>query len=266
MGKQLRYLEIARILKNKIRTGAYPHGRSLPSQKELSEIFSTSVMTIRQALAVLEEEGLVTIIHGVGVFVSSPDIHSNTISLKGFQNEMDRLRMKIDNEIVSREYGIFKPVLNTIFNSDGISFSCLTRLRNLDGIPVILQRSYVVDENKSVIKEYHEEKSLYQFFTEKTNTMIIRGREIIVPVLLQRKELELLHLEDPCPAFQSRRVSVSLEEKVVLYDEAYLPGQYVFMAATKQGRSSRSKYIINKAGNEDSFMSFNDTDLWEDLV
>ena len=266
MGKQLRYLEIAQIIKAKIRNGTYPQGKSLPSQKELSDIFSTSIMTARQALAVLVEEGLITIVHGVGTFVSAPQFHSNDISLQGFQNEMDRQKIKILNTIVSKEYGLSKPVLNTLFNDKGLHFSSLTRLRTLGDIPVILQRSYVSDENKVVIENYLKENSLYQLFTEETNIMIAQGQEIVSPVLLQKQELELLQLKGPCTAFRTRRISISLNDKVVLYDEAYLPEPYVIMASRKQGKINKFKYIINKEGTLNSIMSFNDPDLWEDLI
>ena len=266
MSKQLRYLEIAQILKKKIRSGVYTQGKSLPSQKELSEIFSTSVMTARQALAVLEEEGLVTIVHGVGTFVASPEIHSHTIGLQGFQNEMDRQKKKIENRVVSKEYGLNIPELTAVFGEEGLRFSCLTRLRILDGIPVLLQKSYVQDENRGVIEEYNESLSLYQFFSDRTGTMMTLGREIVSPVLLKDTELEFLRLEAPCTAFQSRRISSDMDEKVVLYDEAYLPGPYVIMASRKQGKNNKFKYIINKDGIADSIMSFNDPDLWEDLI
>ena len=266
MGKQLRYLEIAQVLKDKIRNGTYLQGESLPSQKVLSAIFSTSVMTARQALAVLEEEGIITIVHGVGTFVSAPEFHSNDISLQGFQNEMDRQRIKILNTVVSKEYGLSRSILNVLFDNMDLHFSCLTRLRTLQDIPVILQRSYVPDENKVVVEKYMKENSLYQFFTEKTNTMIVLGREIVSPVLLQEKELEFLKLKGPCTAFLTRRISISLNDRVVLYDEAYLPEPYVIMASRKQGKINKFKYIINKEGTSNSIMSFNDPELWGDLI
>ncbi len=266
MGKQLRYLEIAQTLKDKIRNGTYPQGKNIPSQKELSDIFSTSIMTARQALAVLEEEGLITIVHGVGTFVSAPEFHSNDISLQGFQNEMDRQKIKILNTVVSKEYGLSRPTLNALFDNMNLRFSCLTRLRTLEGTPVILQRSYVPDENMVVIEKYMKEYSLYQFFTEKTNTMIALGREIVSPVLLEENELELLKLKGPCTAFLTRRISISLNDKVVLFDEAYLPEPYVIMASRKQGKMNKFKYIINKKGTSNSIMSFNDPDLWGDLI
>lgn len=266
MGKQLRYLEIAQTLRDEIRKGNYLQGKILPSQKELSEIFSASVMTTRQALAVLEEEGIITIVHGVGTFVSAPEFHSNDISLQGFQNEMDRQRIKILNIVVSKEYGLSMPTLNALFDNMDHRFSCLTRLRTLEGTPVILQRSYVPDENKVVVKKYMKEKSLYQFFTEKTDTMIVIGREIVTPVLLEERELELLKLKQPCTAFLTRRISISLNDRVVLYDEAYLPEPYVIMASRKQGKINKFKYIINKEGTANSIMGFNDPNLWGDLV
>ena len=96
--------------------------------------------------------------------------------------------------------------------------------------------------------------------------MITLGREIVSPILLRQKELDLLQLENPCTAFQSRRISISIEEKVVLYDEAYLPGPYVIMASSKQGRNNKFKYIINQTGTENPIMNFTNPDLWEDMV
>jgi len=265
MGKQLRYLEIAQIIKDRIKNGTFAHGESLPSQKEMSEIFSTSIMTARQALAVLEEEGIISVIHGVGTFVAAPALHSDAISLQGFQNEMDRQKLKISTTIVEKKHGLVKDELNRVFKNEQSEFSCLVRQRTLGEQPVILQRSWVASENRSVIEEYTEDKSLYQFFTERTNIMVTLGREIVTPIILGSKELSLLDLHEPCSAFHSRRISISLDEKVVLYDEAYLPGPYVIMASSKRGRSNKFKYIINKDGAMDPLESFNDPELWEDL-
>ncbi len=38
------------------------------------------------------------------------------------------------------------------------------------------------------------------------------------------------------------------------------------MASSRQGKRNTFKYIINKEGTIDSIDSFNDTDLWEDLI
>ena len=265
MGKQLRYLEIARIIREKIKAGEYPPGKGLPSQKELSDIFSTSIMTARQALGVLEEEGLITVIHGIGTFAASSKMDTEDIGLQGFQNEMDRRKMKIVNRIVDREYALSNSRLKGIFGGKETSFSCLTRLRTMDGKPVILQKSWVADGMKEVIRDYRSDDSLYRSFMEKTGIMITLGHEIASPVILDGKELELLELKEKCPAFLSRRISIGLDDQVLIYDEAWLPGPNIIMASKRQGKNNNFKYILSREENTDPAASFSDKDLWEDL-
>ncbi len=266
MSKKLRYLEIADVLKKKIKQGEFPQGQALPSQKELSEIFNTSVMTTRGALAELEQEGIITVIHGVGTFVSSPAIHNDTLSLQGFQNEMDRQKMSITNEVIGVKHEIEQRELLDLFGKRSGRFSSLSRLRTIDGKPVIYQCSYVEKQYSSVFDEYQADQSLYQLFSQKTGIMVTQGREIMIPVILPDDIAKTLGFDEPCTAFLSKRVSISLEEKVVLYDEAYLPGPYVIMASRKHGKNNSFKYIINQTGTIDSLDSFNDSDLWEDLI
>lgn len=265
-GKKIRYVDIADIIKKKIQQGVFPQGQALPSQKELSEIFKTSVMTLRGALAQLEEEGIITVIHGVGTFVAAPEVHADTLGLQGFQNEMDRQKMHISNTIVSLEHGLENDRLSELFAGKTTKFSCLSRLRTIEDKPVIYQRSFVSELHQSVLEEYTAEKSLYQFFSQKTGIMVTQGREIMIPVTLPEHIMTILALDNPCCGFLSKRISISLDDAIVLYDEAYLPAAYVMMASSRQGKHNSFKYIINTTGTIDSIDSFKDTDLWEDLI
>ena len=266
MAKKLRYLEIADVVRKKITQGVFPQGQALPSQKELSEIFNTSIMTIRGALAELEQEGIITVVHGVGTFVSAPAVHSDTLSLQGFQNEMDRQKMVITNQVHSLDFTASDPGLARLFGQQQGGYASLARIRSIDGKPIIYQRSYVKGNYRSILEEYTIEKSLYHFFSQSTGIMVTQGREITIPVILPEDIAAILGITEPCTAFLSKRISISIEGEVVLYDEAYLPGPYVIMASKRHGKHNSFKYIINQTGTIDSIDSFNDTDLWEDLI
>jgi len=266
MGKQLRYLEIAQTIKTKIRQGVFPQGQCLPSQKELASIFNTSVMTVRGALAELAQEGIVNIIHGVGTFVGTTNVNTNAIGLQGFQNEMGNQKRSITNTVLSSEHGIQSARLDELFCTSGGSYSCLTRLRTIDGTPVILQRSYVKAVHQDIFSTYQAEDSLYQYFTSRTGLLITQGKEIMTPVLLEEEEKRLLKLEGLVTAFFSQRVSISIDDAIVLYDEAYLAGPYVMMASRKLGKTSVFKYLINTTTTTERERSFSDPSLWEDLV
>ncbi|MGV9281643.1 GntR family transcriptional regulator [Streptomyces sp. NPDC003730] len=65
------YVQLANVLRDRIRRGEIPVGRRLPSQAELEEETGgvVSRRTIKSALEVLADEGLVQGVQGKGVFV-----------------------------------------------------------------------------------------------------------------------------------------------------------------------------------------------------
>ncbi|MDX3057844.1 GntR family transcriptional regulator [Streptomyces sp. NE06-03E] len=67
-----RYEKIADVLRTEIRAGQLNPGDRLPSESALADRFKVSVPTIRQALGVIQGEGLVEKRHGTGNFVRQP--------------------------------------------------------------------------------------------------------------------------------------------------------------------------------------------------
>lgn len=53
------YLQVAALLRQDIMTGKYAQGVSLPAEQSLAGAYGVSQATVRSALAVLREEGLV---------------------------------------------------------------------------------------------------------------------------------------------------------------------------------------------------------------
>jgi len=64
-----RYRQIADVLRGEIRHGVYPPGSLLPIEHELAERFNTSRQTVREALRVLDERGLILRRAGKGTLV-----------------------------------------------------------------------------------------------------------------------------------------------------------------------------------------------------
>lgn len=65
------YLQLAAILRERIAGGAYPRGRKIPPLTALEAEFGLSSMTVRRAVRVLSEEGLLRVVPGRGTFVAS---------------------------------------------------------------------------------------------------------------------------------------------------------------------------------------------------
>ncbi|MFG1678209.1 GntR family transcriptional regulator [Micromonospora sp. NPDC049282] len=70
---QPRYRAIANDLRRRILSGALPQGALLPAESSLTVELRASRGTIRQALAILREEGLIITEHGRGTY-TNPNI------------------------------------------------------------------------------------------------------------------------------------------------------------------------------------------------
>lgn len=66
------YIRISRTLKDEIVSGVYPVGSLLPTEDSLCERFSVSRYTVREALRLLREDGLVSSRRGAGTVVVPP--------------------------------------------------------------------------------------------------------------------------------------------------------------------------------------------------
>ncbi|QMU72551.1 GntR family transcriptional regulator [Streptacidiphilus sp. P02-A3a] len=67
--RQPKYQRIAEALKAAVASGEYRAGDRLPGENELMEAYGVARMTVRQALGVLQSEGITEARKGVGVFV-----------------------------------------------------------------------------------------------------------------------------------------------------------------------------------------------------
>lgn len=81
---QPRYRTVADSLREKIESGSIPPGALLPAESSLTVEFRASRGTIRQAIAVLREEGLVATEHGRGTYARAimPALRSAEVQRK----------------------------------------------------------------------------------------------------------------------------------------------------------------------------------------
>lgn len=82
------YYQIATILRRKILTGEFPPGAPLHSEEALKNEFQVSRITIRQALSLLEQEGLIVRRRGKGTFVSEKAGQVESAKLTGSMEDL----------------------------------------------------------------------------------------------------------------------------------------------------------------------------------
>lgn len=69
LDREYLYQSIAEELRAQIKSGELPPAGKVPSERDLGQHYAASRTTVRQALGVLEDDGLIVAVHGKGRFV-----------------------------------------------------------------------------------------------------------------------------------------------------------------------------------------------------
>ena len=94
------YLQLAEQLANDIQAKQWLPLQKLPSEYELTRFFGVSRVTVRQALRVLIDRGLVVSRQGKGVYVRGPRVNQDLGSLRGFYDGLVARNYDVETEVV----------------------------------------------------------------------------------------------------------------------------------------------------------------------
>src|SRR5439155_16601116 len=139
-----RYHQIAHSLRERIAEGRPAAGQRLDNQRSLAREFGVTLMTLRQALELLERDGLITRRHGLGTFVAFPTVDYDILHLRTFAGDLSakgehvatrflRSQFAVGDRRVSRELGLGARARVFV----------LVRLRLVDGNPISFQVSFL---------------------------------------------------------------------------------------------------------------------------
>lgn len=136
------YYQIANLLRGKIESGELFAGMKLPKELDLSKHFGVSRVTLRQALAILEKEGLVTRERRKGTFVNHGGVRSKMIQLTGVVWEEDAGGENM--QVISTEDVEATTRLKEFFGlGDGEKLSRVERLRMVEETPLCYVMNYL---------------------------------------------------------------------------------------------------------------------------
>jgi GntR family transcriptional regulator len=171
------YYQIQLSLEEGLKRGEWDPNDFLPSERELSEKFKVSRITIKKALNNLMAEGLIKIIKGKGAVVSEPRIED-----KFFYNLVSSFKylkdkgFKVKNEIL--DFKIISPDKNIteelqMSPADKVYYT--ERLRLINDEPYHFTKSYLpVYLYDNLTADYFINNSIYEIIDKKYNQSIRR--------------------------------------------------------------------------------------------
>nr|WP_131051608.1 GntR family transcriptional regulator [Verrucosispora sp. SN26_14.1]TBL42566.1 GntR family transcriptional regulator [Verrucosispora sp. SN26_14.1] len=229
-----RYRQIAADLAARIRQGEYEPGEALPAQRDLSAHYGVTLMTLRQALQELSDEGLIVQQAGRGTYVTPVQAAYRVDTLRSFTEDLREQGHDVLTQVVSG--AMRRPpawVVDRFGDGGGERALRLERLRLLNGRPAIHQVSWVRPPYAATIRDRDFVRtSLYAALAD-AGVAILRASERIVPSLLAAPAAG--HLRQPVgsPVLVSERTTIALDGTAVVVDRAVVVGDAMEIRAER---------------------------------
>lgn len=138
------YQQIASQLRQKIEDGTLNPGSKLPNEEALRQAYQTSRVTVRNAIAILAEEGLVDRRHGKGTYVRTDVVSVEMGSLQGFYGALKRTGASVTTELLQCDTSLpppeVKDALSIVANQP---VQRLERLYRVNQLPLAITTSYL---------------------------------------------------------------------------------------------------------------------------
>lgn len=135
------YKQIAESLTKKIKEGKFKSGK-LPSEKELCETYFVSRISIRQAIKILEQNGIVYSVQGKGTYIYPVPIRQSLMHVTNFEKTLQEKGLKGSTVILSFDKHIAsKPKYRTHKTIEIKNANSLKLLGLGDGNPIVYYHS-----------------------------------------------------------------------------------------------------------------------------
>lgn len=171
-----KYMKIYQSICEKILNGEYAHLQQLPSENELTKIYSTSRETVRKALNLLQEKGYIQKLRGKGSVVIYEDVIQFPISeMVSFQEINKRLGLDYETKVELLEVIDAKdvPVVQHALElRDQNKLWHVIRTRTKDDAVRIMDEDYFICQVIPQLTKEVASESIYKFIEQEMNVEI----------------------------------------------------------------------------------------------
>lgn len=210
------YHQAARVLEEAIEDGRLPRGSKLESELDLAERLGISRPTMRAAIRLLVDKGLLMRRRGIGTLVAPQPVR-RTVALTSLYDDLKEAGREPGTRVLALEEAPCSPQIAEQLGVEvGTPVLRFDRLRLAGSDPIAFMRNAVPAGLLDIGKEDLERTGLYELF---------RNSGIRPHVATQRigarkagaEEAELLHIEPGDPVLTTDRVAYGTDGRTIEY-------------------------------------------------
>lgn len=210
------YSQIVDIIRELVDSGRYPPGSKLPSEAQLRKQFQVSSVTVRRAISVLVEQGVVDTTQGKGTFVKPIELSSVSFHLdeiqKIFKDREHTRVILLFAQIISAD----QCVAEKLPLSEGDRVIHIRRLISRDNTPLMYHHQYLIyDPSQPIVEAELDLTALGGLFAGSGKTGFKKGLLKMRVTALNAEEARHLNGKTGMPAFLLEHTFFDLQDRQV---------------------------------------------------
>jgi GntR family transcriptional regulator len=226
---QALFSQLEEIIRDGIENIIWSPGQAIPSERELSNLYGLSRMTVRKALDRLVAAGLLFRVDGKGTFVSQPKVKFKALSLAGLREQTLNIGYSPSAKLISVDKVLANEKIASVLKIEpDTPVYLIERVVFGNNVPLGLHRSHIpVDLCPNLQAIDLSNISLYSVLRRDYGIVINRASETLESTLATTRESLLLSVEPGYPMFLLRIVMSDASERPIEYVKVVFRGDRV---------------------------------------
>jgi len=224
------YYQIYKYIIDKVDLGEWKPDSQIPSEVELADLFNVSRMTLRQALNMLKQEGVIISKQGIGSFVSGKKITQSLKSLTGFSQDMKERGFNPTSRVMVNELIVPEPSISEKLNIPiGEKIVKLKRLRFAGNVPMSIEIAHLDAAKFSGLLNYDLSQSLYHILKTEFGVVLHNAKQQLQIGFPNEEQASLLEIVESVPIMKMQRITFDqFENPIEFVTSIYRGDLYVF--------------------------------------
>jgi GntR family transcriptional regulator len=215
-----RYVRLANILRSAVEAGELREHQALPSERDLAEKYDVSRDTVRKAVRLMQEQGVIYSDHGRGNFVAPAMVRGMTRFIDSFSEDTGKRGSAAGQRILEAGQVPATLALGGVLNvPPGQMLTRVHRVRLIDDVAVGTHDAYFAlpREAKLTANQIERAGSLYRLLKERFGFAPAEAVENLSATLAGASDAMHLGIEVGAPLLVCERVTLSDRREPIEY-------------------------------------------------
>jgi GntR family transcriptional regulator len=232
------YAQVTNALRHQLKAETWKPGAQLPTEPALGDRFGVSSITIRRALATLEDEGLLVRRQGRGTFAAERhELVVKPYRLSSLTDDFEQRGWSSTSRMVRHELILpTAEIANLLGIGEEAEVVLISRIRLADGEPLAIQTAWLPSDLFPGLAavETLDKESLYAVLARRYSTAPTRAHETLQASTSDEAESTALAICEGDPIFRVQRVTREKSERVIEVVQSAIRGDRYTLAIDLQ--------------------------------